>query len=68
MELGGWLFGWLQKGDLGADMRMTLNLMLKGTVDWSDSGCGHIAGSCERSNESMDSIKYGEFIDQLSDF
>jgi hypothetical protein len=27
-----------------------------------------VAGCCEHSNEPMDSIKGGEFVDQLSDY
>jgi hypothetical protein len=32
-------------------------------LDACDSGCGLVTGSCEHCNESMDSIKEGEFPD-----
>ena len=34
-------------------------------LDRSGSGQGQVAGTCECSNEPSDSIKRGEFLDQL---
>jgi hypothetical protein len=36
-------------------------------LDSSGSGQGTVTGSCEHSNESLDSIKGGGFLDKLSD-
>ena len=32
-------------------------------LDWSDSGQGQVAGTCECGNEPSSSIKCGEFLD-----
>jgi hypothetical protein len=37
-------------------------------LDSSGSGYGPLAGSCELSREHSDSIKGGEFLDQLWDY
>jgi hypothetical protein len=37
-------------------------------VDPGRSGQGAVAGRCNSSNETSDTIKHGEFIDQLSDY
>jgi hypothetical protein len=36
-------------------------------LDSSGSGCGPVAGSCEHGNETLRSIKGGEFLDYLND-
>jgi hypothetical protein len=37
-------------------------------LDVSGSGMGPVAGSCEHGNETLTSIKGGEFLDLLSDY
>ena len=32
-------------------------------LDWSGSGKGQMAGTCECGNEHLGSIKFGEFLD-----
>jgi hypothetical protein len=51
------------------DIRMDLFGSMVGRCGLDSSGSGQVpvAGSCEHCNESSDSIKGGEFLDQLTD-
>jgi len=56
--------------DPGLDERIILSWIFRKGVwghglDWSGSGTGQVAGTCEGGNESSGLLKCGEFLDSL---
>jgi hypothetical protein len=45
------------------NIKMDLHEVGCGGVDWIEVACGHVAGTCECSNEPSGSVQCGEFLD-----